>query len=267
MPNARNITCPINIHGIGRSGTTLLQNIIGRVPYVQTCNETAGLVFCCYKAGESALLSSDTDNHIAPQELPPVLVRSALCTAMASSKEKWSQKLGGIPNQIVWPNISADDLDYAAEPYPFPYSWYWEALRQTFPHSTDILIIRNYRDVIISRNYHSGWDPRGIAQSIAIYYNLMAHPAANITHYIYFSDLISRPPELVPEIFQAIQLIYSEQVLKAFDDYCSASGRRTLTQGRASDFGWDDKYPEMLTPDLDRIITPALRRLEEKYPR
>ncbi len=60
MPNADNISGPTNIHGIGRSGTTLLQNILGATGDLQICNETPALVFAPYRG---ALLSGLLSLH------------------------------------------------------------------------------------------------------------------------------------------------------------------------------------------------------------
>ena len=120
MPNKRNIEAPINLHGLGRSGTTLLQNLIGESPDIQTCNETAGLIDCAWRAGEAALLSSDTSRALVAEVLPRHLVHLSLMSSMSSRNPQWSQKIGGLPNQVAWNNITTDDRDYARGPFPFP---------------------------------------------------------------------------------------------------------------------------------------------------
>ena len=120
MPNKRNIEAPINLHGLGRSGTTLLQNLIGESPDIQTCNETAGLIYCAWRAGEAALLSSDTSRALAAEVLPRHLVHLSLMSSMPSRKPRWSQKIGGLPNQVVWSDITPDDRRLCAvSRFPF----------------------------------------------------------------------------------------------------------------------------------------------------
>ena len=154
MPNAENISAPTNIHGIGRSGTTLLQNILGATGDLQICNETPPLVFAPYRGGE--LTPGSADRDAAPASAGVAAVHAALCAVLPSGKRRWCQKLGGIPKFIGWDMINDADRHYATEPYPFPYTWYWQVLRESFPDSTDVLILRDYRDVIISRHQYLG---------------------------------------------------------------------------------------------------------------
>jgi len=127
MPNHANVAGPINIHGIGRSGTTLLQNILASSGFIQTCNETAGAVFSCYRGGQLLNPSVDKEATGRPGDAAVAVkaVHAALVATLPSQKPCWCQKVGGIPNWVVWENlIRESDLDYAAEPFCFPYEWY-----------------------------------------------------------------------------------------------------------------------------------------------
>lgn len=74
--------------GFGRSGTTLLQNILGATGFIQVCNETAGLVFGCYRGGE-LLLPSDDKEAPGGAGFSPTLFRTratcGACTTGATS--------------------------------------------------------------------------------------------------------------------------------------------------------------------------------------
>jgi hypothetical protein len=166
MPNAINVSAPINIHGFGRSGTTLAQNILGATGFIQTCNEMALFVFGAFRAGQVGVPSDDKELPGRPNDmiLPVRAVHGAMCSAFPSSKPSWSQKLGGIPNQIVWNMVTEADRNFVPTPYHFPYQWYWDAVRSLFPLSKNILMIRDYRDVIVSGMKLFGSTPVDLAK-------------------------------------------------------------------------------------------------------
>ena len=161
MPNATNVISPINIHGIGRSGTTLIQNVMGRTGFIQTCNEMAPFVLGAFRSAQLGVPSTDKEVHGCAGDtgLAVRAVHAGMCSVCPSSKPAWSQKLGGIPNQIVWSMITPADRDFAAKPYPFPYQWVWDAIAAMFPLSKDILMLRDYRDILISGTKFFGHPP------------------------------------------------------------------------------------------------------------
>lgn len=262
MPNPHNVAAPINIHGIGRSGTTLLQNILGSSGFIQVCNETNGFVFSCYRGGE--VLNASHDKQ-APGGAAATATRSlhaALCAAMPSDKPSWCQKLGGIPNCMVWDGLIEEaDRSYAPETYPFPYAWFWRALRHAFAHSTDILILRDWRDVVVSRSRFSGYRAEAVVDDLAVYYNIMAHPASRIDHSVRYESLVATPDATVAELFDRIGLVYSEQRLQAMEWYAAPSPDRRLEEARAAGFSWRAQHDALRGPGVARVIVPALARL------
>jgi len=265
MPDSDNICAPINIHGIGRSDTTLLQNLLAQTGGVQICNETAGMMFSCYRGGEVALLSDDTESLLPRAELPATLARVALCAAMPSRKRRWCQKLGGIPNHVVWSMTTAADRDYASQPYPFPYEWYWQVLRDIFPASKDILILRDYRGVIVSRYLLSGWPPADMAAAVAVYFNLMTHPMAKIDHVVLFRDLIAHPEATITEMLATLEIESDHDPLRAMSWYAAPSGARDLTQAASNRFSWESAYGELITDEIMETVARATSRLEQRF--
>lgn len=267
MPSAENVAAPINIHGFGRSGTTLLQNILGATGFIQVCNETAGLVFSCYRGGELLLPSDDKETPGGPGE-PALAVRAlhaALCATLPSRKPAWCQKLGGIPNGIVWNMIDAADRQYAVEPYPFPYGWYWRVLASAFPHARDLLILRDWRDVIASRAQFSGYAAQDVAADIAIYLNLMAHPASRVEHVIRYESLVASPAPVLRTLFASLGLAYSDQLTTPLDWHAAPSTDRTFDEARKAGFSRQDQHAAVLIPAIHRVISPALDRLAGRF--
>jgi hypothetical protein len=263
VPNARNVEAPINLHGIGRSGTTLLQNLLGAVGDVQICNELASLVFCSFRGAEVALTSDDTD-AAAAEAGPTAAVHAALCAVMPSNKTHWCQKLGGLPKDICWTMTESDDLEYASEPFPFPYRWFWHVLATSFPLSKDVLILRDYRDIIVSRHLHSGWDLDDIAADVAIYFNITAHQAAKIDCVIKYEDLVAAPDETIHRLVSHLGLTGEEMAMRALSWHASPSMGESLAAARSRGFSWRAKYDGLISDRIRSKVTPAMRRLESR---
>lgn len=266
MPNPINVNAPINIHGFGRSGTTLAQNILGYTGFIQSCNEMAQFVFCAFRAGEVGVPSNDKELPGRPGDmmLPVRAVHGAMCSAYPSSKASWSQKLGGIPNQVVWNMVTQADRDHALKPYPFPYQWYWDVVRSAFPLSKNILMMRDYRDVLISGMKLFGSAPTALAADLAVYYNILSHPDSLIGHVVQFEDLAQNPERTISDLFTYLGLRYSKELLGATGAYAASSGARSLDQARSVSFSWSDQHASVISPQIKSVLTPALERLEQR---
>ncbi len=270
MPNPANVASPINIHGIGRSGTTLIQNLLGCYSFIQVCSETPGLVFHAHRGGELLLGSHDKEALGLPGDgrVAARAVQAALCTLLASPKPVWCQKLGGIPNSIVWDGLITDeDRDYATLPYPFPYAWYWRVLRQAFPLSVDLLTLRDWRDVVMSRANYSDYRPLDTLEGLAVYLNLMAHPDSRISLAYRFEDLSAAPEQVMRRVCHALGISYDPQGLRAMDWYASG-GRSDLAAAREAGFSWRGAY-DALGPEFNTaarpIIQPAIERIAARF--
>lgn len=271
MPNPQNISSPINIHGFGRSGTTVLQNILGAAGFIQVCNETAPLVFNCYRGGELLLPSHDKEVIGLPGDASAAVqaVHAAFCSTLQSRKSSWCQKLGGIPNSVVWDAIKTDeDRAYATLPYEFPYAWYWRVLKTVFPHSLDILILRDWRDIVASRVEYSGYAPISVASDLAVYWTAMAHPDAKLDHIVNLTDLAKTPHHVISRIFELLGLSFDEATLDAMDWYASGTGR-DLVQSREIGFSRHERFEQfdtVLQHKLAAIVAPAVARIRKQFP-
>ena len=261
MPNLQNVAGPINIHGFGRSGTTLLQNIFDVTGYIQCCGETNGFVFCCYRGGQ--VLSAPHDKQ-APGSTETVAARAlhaALCAAMPSDKPSWCQKLGGIPNQVVFETlIGPADRRYAALPYAFPYAWFWRVLANAFPQSS-VLMLRDWRDVVISRSRFSGYRPEDVAHDLAVYYNVMAHPESRIDQVIRLEALVAAPEATLAGLFGQLGLLYTDSLLEGLRWYAAPSPSRRLSEAREAAFSWREQHDAVLGPELHRLMAEPTERL------
>lgn len=126
-------------------------------------------------------------------------------------------------------------MAYAPE-LPFPYEWYWRAISHAFPHSSDVLILRDYRDVVISRNLLSKWAPKSIGEDIALHSNLMAHPASCVRHVIRLEALVAQPESVIFAFCDFVGIQYASSFLQAMDWYAAPSSGRQLEEARAVNF-------------------------------
>ena len=270
MPNPANVISPINIHGIGRSGTTLIQNLLGCFPFIQVCNETPGLVFHAHRGGELLLGSHDKEALGLPGDgrAGPRAVHAAMCALLASPKPVWCQKLGGIPNSLSWNGLITEaDRDYAAEPYPFPYAWYWRVLRHSFPLSTDLLTLRGWRDVVMSRANYSDYRPLEMVETLAVYLNLVAHPDSRVGIAYRLEELTQAPQQVMIRICNVLGITYDAKCLRAMEWY-AAGGRSDLRAARDAGFSWNGAY-ETLGEEFDAaarpVIRPAIGRIAARF--
>ena len=271
MPNATNVTAPINIHGFGRSGTTLLQNLLGATGFIQVCNEPMGLLFHSFRGGETMLASHDKEITGLPNDnrAPIRAVHAAYAALLPSGKPSWCQKLGGIPNTIVWDTlITEDDHAYAPELYAFPYTWWWRCVQTSFPLSQDLLILRAWRNVLVSRAKLIGGDPIRIAEDLAVYYNLMAHPAARFDMTLRLEDLAKEPAKSMIQLCRVLGIAYKAEYLRAMEWYASGSRDRDLTSARTNEFSWQDDYKALgrsFDTKAKAIMGPSLKRIRARF--
>jgi hypothetical protein len=270
MPNPINVTSPINIHGIGRSGTSLLQNLLGHFPFIQVCNETIHLVFNAYRGGELLLGSNDKETlgQSGDRRAGGQVVHAALCTLQASSKRAWCQKLGGIPNTVVWETIVVEaDRKHCAYPYAFPFEWYWRVLQQSFPLSIDLLILRNWREIVASRVNYSHYDPLVMVKDLTVYLNMMAHQDSRFDFVFRLEQLTAEPEDVMNRVCTVLGIKYDPACLTAMDWY-AAGGRSDLATARAAKFSWRQSY-DRLGPIFDReakaVIEPAIARIKDRF--
>ena len=271
MPNATNLTSPINIHGFGRSGTTLLQNLLGATGFIQVCNEPMGLLFHSFRGGETMLASHDKEVTGLPNDnrAPIRAVHAAYTALLASSKPSWCQKLGGIPNTIVWDNLITDeDRAYASAPYPFPYAWWWRCVQTTFPLSQDLLILRAWRNVLISRAKLIREEAMPIAEDLATYYNLIAHPASRYDMTLRLEDLVKEPAKTTIQLCSVLGITYKPDYLRAMDWYASGSHDRDLVTARGKNFSWHDDYKALgrsFDTKVKAVMAPSLKRIRTRF--
>jgi hypothetical protein len=219
MPNYKNIIHPVNIFGVGRSGTTLLSALISSTDTIQNCNETFGVIMGTWSG---ALASEFSDDKIAvgvAKELYAVKsVHGALINAMPSNKESWIQKIAGIPNNFVWETFISekDKQHFHGYSYVMPASMVISALQQTFPFSLNVLIARNPLEIAISRSSYSGWDRSDTLSDIDVAYRFYILLKNQFVNTIGYSILAKKEPAFISNIFNSIGVKFSLDYMDVF---------------------------------------------------
>ncbi|WP_193143402.1 sulfotransferase [Fluviibacterium sp. MJW13] len=92
MPNRTNLTAPICLVGLGRSGTTLVTNIFRRHPGFQSLGETANLVYSTFRHIEKSLpISGPRNQNRSDQDVARLRLQGPaghLCVAEAQLVSK-----------------------------------------------------------------------------------------------------------------------------------------------------------------------------------
>jgi hypothetical protein len=219
MPNYKNIIHPVNIFGVGRSGTTLLSALISSTNTIQNCNETFGIIMGTWSG---ALASEFSDDKIAvgvAKELYAVKsVHGALINSMPSNKESWVQKIAGIPNNFVWDTFISekDKQDFQGYSYVMPASMIISALQQAFPFALNILIARNPLEIAMSRSNYSGWDRSDILSDIDVAFRFYSLFKNQFVITLGYSMLVKKEPSFIENIFNSIGVKFSVDYMDVF---------------------------------------------------
>lgn len=236
MPNPSNVSSPINLYGVGRSGTSLLMDLFARVPWIQNCNETLGLVFGAWSGALFSEFSHDrTGVGVAKRHFAINAVHGALVGAMPTDKAVWAQKLAGIPNNFVWePYITAQDKATFGDLYSFPFALYKEVIAASFPNAVNVLVVRDPLEVALSRQDFSGWDRSSVLIDVAVAMRTFELIKDRFSFIVHYGALKHRDSAYVQAIFDSLGVPFDERVMAAYDRvHAAGSGKRRRIAGAA----------------------------------
>jgi hypothetical protein len=207
MPNANNIYNPITLIAYGRSGTSLVARSIARNTDVELVGETANLIFTPYRSVEQITgLTRMLDE--SSTEVGAEISRFAFLKAFPSDKPEWIHKPIGIP-RIFW------EFGYHnAEHF---ISWYWMVLSNIFPNSRNFSIVRHPFDVFLSARDYWDFDDAAIWQTLTLMMRLLHYGVNNFRIVVKYEDLVREPENTMRSICGAVELPFSENMLKDFD--------------------------------------------------
>lgn len=208
MPNRDNLTRPVCLVGLGRSGTTLITNIFRRHPDFQSLGETANLVFSTYYHIEKSLpitgpRNAERSDQIAARDC----VYKILLDLYASRRPLWFQK------PILVPSVISMSRQNIAE---FG-TWYWSASHTLFPEGRFFTVMREPADVLKSSMIRWGWSfDHGVA-TLRRVYALLLHPDSRVTLAMPFADLQREPEASVAQLLAFSGAAFDERCMAAFN--------------------------------------------------
>ncbi len=243
MPNNTNVKRPITLIGNGRSGTSLVSNIIGSHPDCVYVGETANLIHSVYKSMVSSLPQSRYD------EVPEV-VRDNFIKLYPSAQKEWFHKPIGIPIvKSFWKN---DDQFI---------EWYWKVIDRIFPGAIYFSVLRNPIDVIESS--HKWWDRpyKSIIKSNHLLYKILTHEDSRVSFAFRYEDIINPDlsKDIVTDLLERIGLDYNEKSLSALGTKYVARGKNQRSDT------YIDEIKELLTDNFYESFTAVEKKFGLSY--
>ncbi len=200
MPNILNVESPLTLIANGRSGTSLISQMIHRHPDAIYIGETVNLIHGVYKSMEESLITEK-------QYFIASCIRNLFITLFQSDEKTWFHKPIGVPIIYkVFPNVE-EFLD-----------WYWDVMLEVFPNAKFFTVMRDPMEVIISS--HRWWNRnyRDIIDSVWLMSRIIAHPKSRIEFAIDFIDLVENQESTTRKILDFCSLEYKDQCLGAFEN-------------------------------------------------
>ncbi|MHA3976299.1 sulfotransferase [Halovulum sp. GXIMD14794] len=220
MPSEENITRPISLISRGRSGTSLVMNILKGHPDMIAVGETAQMVFGVWHSLEKSkgIIRPDpilggVDNHDA--RCGKAVRAAMLATFPDTGHKEWMQK----PINMPWVMRHFPK----AMGIPARCAWYWNAFHESFPDSRNITILRHPYDVVLSSMDYWKVPQRRAWVGIVEMAQVIDHPDSNIDFAISHARLAADPdPEIArlldhlglerhPACFSAADKVYVPQ--------------------------------------------------------
>ena len=207
MPNELNIKSPITLISYGRSGTSLISNIMGMNSDVHFVGETASLAFF-------TALGLEVSKDIVDSNVPDLTVKSSECIRLLflhlfkSEKARWFQKPIGIPEAFNTLHYKTEDEQNV---------WYWNVLKEAFPEAIYLTVLRNPIDVVVSSALYWGFNVTATMIQLARMAEIITHPLSLVSYAVLYDDLVAHPKREISELCRWARLDYSDDMLRAMD--------------------------------------------------
>ncbi|MEM8789619.1 MAG: sulfotransferase [Pseudomonadota bacterium] len=206
MPHPGNITAPITLLSYGRSGTSLVHNIIGAHPQVEHCGETQPLLFGSWEG------AARCEGVVRPDNTLPAgathkdrcgrTVRAAFQSMFPDRRERpfWVHKPINVPFTV--PEWKRDKAHHMAEICP----WYWEVMENSFPDGRFLTVLRHPYDVVLSALKYWKFNRSHIWRSIVCMAEFIAHEQSPVKHAVSHRRLVIDPEPEIDSLLDHLRL-------------------------------------------------------------
>lgn len=205
---------PITLVGIGRSGTTLLENVFKSCEDVYATGETGGLIFGTYIGSEASFFHSPILDYSNREVYKSSVVRALfdkLFPINDNNYKHWFHKPAGIPKFIPWKQYREE-----SDNSEFPVTWYWHVMNEVFPNSKYICVLRNPWEIVISRVVFSGWKEEGGWEDIKILYDILNYNKSNI-YFVFYEDIKNNPKKEILKLLGELAIEPPENLDKILE--------------------------------------------------
>ena len=215
------------IVGIGRSGTTLLTNILNSHPQIISTPENE-FILCTYQAflnknfDNSIIIDSfvNTFNFNFNKESSIWKPLPRLNTDILKLKKKNFANVC----KTVYLNYpfaeNKENIKFIIDKNPI-YSLHIEKLKNVFPQGKYIVLARDFRDNILSRKNNADESSLyDLANAWNYYYDtiFLTIRKYNLSHYLLrYEDLVSNPIETLNKLCKYLEISYSDEMLNFQD--------------------------------------------------
>jgi len=221
MPNRDNIASPLTIISYGRSGTSLLSSILERSEAVDFVGETAQLIFSVWRGAEtsSEIVRRDigTEYTVSPTDFCAAAVRAVFLEVFPSQKPLWLQKPIGIPECFWWFKETGVDAK----------TWYWNALKNSFPDGKYLTILRNPIDVAVSAYLYWGFSIPEIVAQLGEIADIITHPDSLVEHAVVYDEIMANPKKAINGLCKYLNIAFKRSMLGAlYEDHVPQDPQR-----------------------------------------
>lgn len=222
MPNELNVIRPLTLIGPGRSGSSLVSNIIGAHPDVDFVGETGIMLTNCWDGicrMEGLTRHSGAGSY---EDLAAEAVRRAMRIVFPTSAKEWIQKPVNVSK--------IGGLAYRSETTGWEQTkqWYWRMMLKTFPAGLFFTILRDPRDIVASQIERWKTDPETTWEIVTSQYEMVDHDTSPIKYAVLYEELAADPTTYVPKMLKKLGLSQRKACIEAATNIYVPGKRKTL---------------------------------------
>lgn len=251
MPNAANITKPITMLGIWRSGTSVISKVIEAHPQVFFMGETFNLILGPWAGAYNTLGTMPITERELPKKCGDA-TRYLFCKIAPSRQERWLHKPLGTPMKLFL-NKNPED----------PHEYVWRMFSYTFPMARYFIMLRNPCDVVVSQGERWWWSEKERWKIMNSFANWMMHHSSKVDYAIDYSNFLHNTRIVIEDLFEYLELDFHEACMKPTTYvHVPNDDKRTEVEQLGQHRDWSVLSREFLTDKQKRNITRLYDRFE-----
>lgn len=242
MPNAHNITKPITMLGIWRSGTSVISKVIEAHPDVFFMGETFNLLMGPWAGAYNTLGTMPVMEASLPKKCGDA-TRYLFCKIGPSRQDRWMHKPLGTPLKLPLHQMR-DNQDFL-----------WMAFEYTFPMAQYFTVLRNPCDVVVSQGERFQWSERERWKIMSAFAGWLLHHRSKVEYAIDYSNFLENPRIVIQDLFEHLELDFREACMKPTEYvHVPNNDQRLEVEQLKGHRDWSKLDPQWLQPKQKRVI-------------